>query len=142
MRFAVDLWRGQKTGLFLDQRENHLVARAYARGRVLDGFTYDGGFALQWRGSRDEVLAVDVSAEAVARVEANAARNGLANVTTRDANVFDLLRELDQRGRALRHRDPRPSRVRQEPGRGREGGAGLQGHQPAGARSSCGPAAA
>src|SRR5262245_7302279 len=43
----ADLWRGQKTGLFLDQRENHLMARAYASGRVLDAFTYAGGFALQ-----------------------------------------------------------------------------------------------
>ena len=47
VRFRVDLRKGQKTGLFLDQRENHLAARQYARGRVLDGFTYDGGFALQ-----------------------------------------------------------------------------------------------
>ena len=46
-RFGVDLRRGQKTGLFLDQRENHLAARRYARGRALDCFTYDGGFALQ-----------------------------------------------------------------------------------------------
>ena len=44
--FEADLWKGQKTGLFLDQRENHLMARSYARGRVLDGFTYNGGFAL------------------------------------------------------------------------------------------------
>ena len=47
MRLRVDLRKGQKTGLFLDQRENHLAARRYARGRVLDCFSYDGGFALQ-----------------------------------------------------------------------------------------------
>ena len=98
MRFRVDLRKGQKTGLFLDQRENHLAARQYARGRVLDGFTYDGGFALQVARQADEVMAVDLSAEALERVKANAALNGLANVTTRDANVFDLLKELDQRG--------------------------------------------
>jgi 23S rRNA (cytosine1962-C5)-methyltransferase len=98
VRFRVDLRRGQKTGLFLDQRENHLAARQYARGRVLDSFTYDGGFALQVARGADEVTAVDLSAEALERVKANAARNGIANVTTRDANVFDLLKELDQRG--------------------------------------------
>ena len=98
VRLAVDLREGQKTGLFLDQRENHLAARRYARGRVLDAFTYDGGFALQVARQSDEVTAVDLSAEALARVKANAARNGLENVTARDANVFDLLRDLDQRG--------------------------------------------
>jgi 23S rRNA (cytosine1962-C5)-methyltransferase len=89
---------GQKTGLFLDQRENHLMARTYARWRVLDGFTYDGGFALQAATVAESVLAVDVSADAVGRVRANAARNGLANVTAQEANVFDLLRELGQKG--------------------------------------------
>jgi 23S rRNA (cytosine1962-C5)-methyltransferase len=98
VRFRVDLRRGQKTGLFLDQRENHLAARQYARGRVLDGFTCDGGFALQVARGAEEVTAVDLSAEALERVKANAARNGIANVRTRDANVFDLLKELDQRG--------------------------------------------
>jgi 23S rRNA (cytosine1962-C5)-methyltransferase len=98
LRFQADLWRGQKTGLFLDQRENHLLAREYARGRVLDAFTYGGGFALHMAAAADEVLAVDVSAEALARVAGNAALNGLADrVRTREANVFDLLRELQER---------------------------------------------
>jgi len=65
---------------------------------VLDSFTYDGGFALQVARQSDEVVAVDLSAEALERVKANAALNGLGNVTTRDANVFDLLHDLDQRG--------------------------------------------
>jgi 23S rRNA (cytosine1962-C5)-methyltransferase len=95
VRFRVDLHKGQKTGLFLDQRENHLAARKYARGRVLDGFTYDGGFALQVARHSGEVIAVDLSAESLERVKANAALNGLGNVTTRDANVFDLLKILD-----------------------------------------------
>ena len=97
VRLAVDLRGGQKTGLFLDQRENHLAARRYARGRVLDAFCYDGGFALQVARDADQVLAVDLSEDALARVRANAERNGLANVETRDANVFDLLHELDKR---------------------------------------------
>jgi 23S rRNA (cytosine1962-C5)-methyltransferase len=98
VRFRVDLRKGQKTGLFLDQRENHLAARGYARGRVFDGFTYDGGFALQVAREAEEVLAVDLSAEALERVRSNAALNGLTNVTPRDANVFDLLRALDDAG--------------------------------------------
>jgi len=98
VRLGVDLRQGQKTGLFLDQRENHHAARRYARGRVLDAFCYDGGFALQVAREAAEVTAVDLSAEALARVKANAARSGISNVTTRDANVFDLLHELDQRG--------------------------------------------
>jgi 23S rRNA (cytosine1962-C5)-methyltransferase len=98
VRLEADLWRGQKTGLFLDQRENHAMARAYARGRVLDGFTYNGGFGLAVAQKADEVLAVDVSAEAVARVQRNAALNEVTNVTAREANVFDLLHDLDGRG--------------------------------------------
>jgi 23S rRNA (cytosine1962-C5)-methyltransferase len=98
VRFEADLWRGQKTGLFLDQRENHLMARGYARGRVLDGFSYHGGFALHAARVADHVLAVDTSAEAVAQIAQNAERNGLANVAARDANLFDLLRELYDAG--------------------------------------------
>jgi 23S rRNA (cytosine1962-C5)-methyltransferase len=98
VRFEADLWKGQKTGLFLDQRENHLMARAYARGRVLDAFTYNGGFALQVAAVASEVMAVDVSAESVERVRKNAALNGAANVTAREANVFDVLHELADAG--------------------------------------------
>jgi len=98
VRLEADLWLGQKTGLFLDQRENHAMAREYAGGRVLDGFTYNGGFGLAVAAKADEVLAVDVSTEAVARVQRNATLNGVTNVTAREANVFDLLHELDGRG--------------------------------------------
>ena len=94
----ADLWRGQKTGLFLDQRENHRMVESYARGRVLDAFTYQGGFALHAARVADTVLAADVSGEALAHVAGNAARNSLANVTTREANAFDLLRELEHGG--------------------------------------------
>jgi 23S rRNA (cytosine1962-C5)-methyltransferase len=98
VRLRVDLRKGQKTGLFLDQRENHLAARAYARGRVFDGFTYDGGFALQVAREAEEVLAVDLSAESLERVRTNAALNDLSNVSPVDANVFDLLRSFDDSG--------------------------------------------
>ncbi len=98
VRLRADLRHGQKTGLFLDQRENHLAVRRYARGRALDCFTYDGGFALQMARQCDSVIAVDLSAESLERVKSNAARNGLGNVETRDANAFDLLRSLESAG--------------------------------------------
>lgn len=98
LRLEVDLWKGQKTGLFLDQRENHAAARQYARGRVLDAFAYDGGFGLAVARQADEVLAVDVSAEAVARLARNAALNGLENVRAEERNAFDLLHDLDKAG--------------------------------------------
>jgi 23S rRNA (cytosine1962-C5)-methyltransferase len=99
VRFVVDPWKGQKTGLFLDQRENHVAVREYARGRVLDAFSYAGGFALNLAPVAKEVLAVDISGEALARLRRNAERNGLGNLQTREANAFDVLRELADEGR-------------------------------------------
>jgi 23S rRNA (cytosine1962-C5)-methyltransferase len=94
VRLAVDVRHGQKTGLFLDQRENHAVAAMLARGRALDAFAYQGGFALAMAVHAESVLALDSSEPAVAIVRANAARNGLSNLEVREANVFDELREL------------------------------------------------
>ena len=96
--YRVDPWRGQKTGLFLDQRENREAAARYAHGRLLDCFSYNGGFALALAPKCDSVEALDVSAEAVARITENAAANGLTNVTAREANVFDELRHLERDG--------------------------------------------
>jgi 23S rRNA (cytosine1962-C5)-methyltransferase len=96
--YTVDPWHGQKTGLFLDQRENREAAARYAHGRMLDGFSYNGGFALALAPACDTVEALDVSADAVARISANAAANGLTNVTAREANVFDELRHLERDG--------------------------------------------
>ncbi len=98
VEYAVDLFHGQKTGLFLDQRENREAALRYASGRLLDTFSYNGGFALALAPRCDEVLAVDISEDAVARIQLNAQRNRLANVTARAMNVFDELRELERRG--------------------------------------------
>ncbi len=95
-RFQVDLLQGQKTGAFLDQQENYRAAARYARGRVLDGFCYAGGFAVHLAARAESVLAVDISAEAVAQARRNVQANGLANVAVIEANVFDLLRELDR----------------------------------------------
>ena len=98
VRLEVDPWRGQKTGLFLDQRENRAAAARYARGRLLDAFSYNGGFALALAPRCDDVVALDVSADAVARIVRNAAANGRSNVTAREANVFDELRHFERSG--------------------------------------------
>jgi 23S rRNA (cytosine1962-C5)-methyltransferase len=95
---VVDPYRGQKTGQFLDQRENRVAAAQYARGRMLDAFSYNGGFALALAPKCDDVLAIDISEDAVARTRANAERNGLSHVHARAMNVFDELRELERRG--------------------------------------------
>jgi 23S rRNA (cytosine1962-C5)-methyltransferase len=94
--YDVDVRHGQKTGLFLDQRENREAAARYARGRLLDCFTYNGGFALRLAAQCEAVHAIDQSADAVARVLSNAARNGLTNVTASEANVFDELRHYER----------------------------------------------
>src|SRR4051812_27098671 len=98
VRYDVDPWHGQKTGLFLDQRENREAALRYARGRLLDAFSYNGGFALSLAPKCESVLAVDISEDAVARIRDNAARNGLAQVEARAMNVFDELREQERLG--------------------------------------------
>jgi 23S rRNA (cytosine1962-C5)-methyltransferase len=95
VEYDVDVWHGQKTGLFLDQRENREAAAVYARGRALDCFSYSGGFALKLAARADTTLAVDISEDAVARVKHNARRNGLV-VDARVGNVFDELRGLER----------------------------------------------
>ena len=92
----VDLWHGQKTGLFLDQRENRVAARAYAHGRLLDCFSYHGAFALQLADRCESVVALDVSEDAVGHIRRNAERNGIGNVEARLANVFDALRQMER----------------------------------------------
>ena len=94
----VDLWHGQKTGLFLDQRENRAAARSYAQGRLLDGFSYHGAFALQMADRCEYVTALDVSEEAVGHITANAKRNGVTNLEARCINVFDELRRMERAG--------------------------------------------
>jgi 23S rRNA (cytosine1962-C5)-methyltransferase len=98
IRYDVDPWHGQKTGLFLDQRENRAAAATYARGRLLDAFSYNGGFALTLAAACDEVLALDISADAVSQIARNAQANGITNVAAREANVFDELRHFERTG--------------------------------------------
>jgi len=93
--YQVDVRGGQKTGLFLDQRENRVAARQYARGRLLDCFSYDGGFALVLARRCSETIAFDVAETAIGRLRANASRNDLS-IDARVGNVFDELRALDR----------------------------------------------
>jgi 23S rRNA (cytosine1962-C5)-methyltransferase len=99
LRFHVEPLGGQKTGSFLDQRENRLAARAAAqttnRGRALDCFTFNGAFALHLASVCDNVIGIDISGEAVAAAQRNAALNEITNVEFREANVFDVLREVE-----------------------------------------------
>lgn len=94
----VDPLSGQKTGYFLDQRENRVRAADYARGRCLDVFCYQGGFGLQLaRGGAEQVLLVDQSERSLRMAEQAAERNELA-VETRSDNAFDFLREQQSSG--------------------------------------------
>lgn len=97
LSFRISPLEGQKTGSFLDQRENHFAARRFAHGRALDGFTFNGGFALNLAGC-DEVVALDISDDAIALAKENAALNGINNVRFETANVFDALREYEKSG--------------------------------------------
>ncbi|MDD5542240.1 MAG: class I SAM-dependent rRNA methyltransferase [Acidobacteriia bacterium] len=96
IRFIARLLEGQKTGSFLDQRENHQAARGYARGQALDCFTYAGGFALHLAATCRQVLAIDSSASAVDLGRRNALLNGVQNVEFKEANVFDELKAFDR----------------------------------------------
>lgn len=98
VRFIVEPLSGQKTGAFLDQRENRLAARAVARGRALDCFTFAGAFALNVAPVCNSVLGLDISGDAVAAARRNAELNNANNVEFREANVFDALRELEAAG--------------------------------------------
>jgi len=102
LRFLVAPSGGQKTGSFLDQRENRIAARHAAqisnRGRALDCFTFNGAFALHLAEVCEHVTGIDISGEAVAAARRNAKLNNLNNVEFREANVFDALREMEATG--------------------------------------------
>jgi 23S rRNA (cytosine1962-C5)-methyltransferase len=92
VRFLAAPWGGQKTGAFLDQRENRTLIGSLARGRALDCFSYHGSFALHLAQRADHVVALDVSEAALARARANCNLNGLQNVELVEANAFDYLK--------------------------------------------------
>jgi 23S rRNA (cytosine1962-C5)-methyltransferase len=94
VRYLAAPWDGQKTGAFLDQRPNRLLAGALARrgGRALDCFAYHGSFAIHLAGRAGRVLALDASRDALERGAANAALNGLTNIEWREGDAFETLR--------------------------------------------------
>ncbi len=91
LKLEADLLHGQKTGVYLDQRENYLAAQRWAKGRVLDCFTSTGGFALHTAANAESVEAIDSSAPALATAEANARNNSIGNIQFRQADVFEFL---------------------------------------------------
>jgi 23S rRNA (cytosine1962-C5)-methyltransferase len=104
LRWGIDLAEGQKTGYYLDQRDNRLAAAKYMNGRrVLDMFCYSGGFALNAakHGNATEVIAYDSSAKALALAKANAQLNGISNVHFEQEDGFDALARLARVGQGF-----------------------------------------
>ncbi len=99
IRFGVDVAHGQKTGFYLDQRENRiLIGNLGVKGSCLDAFCYEGGFGLHLaRGGAKEVMGIDSQSEAIARAQENCRLNGFSEDTVhfRTANVFDALKEFE-----------------------------------------------
>ena len=93
IRFLAAPRHGQKTGAFLDQRENRVFVGEHARGRALDCFSYHGSFALHLARRAESVVALDVSAPALQRAGENCARNSITNVQLVEADTFDYLRD-------------------------------------------------
>lgn len=94
IKMLVDVKNGQKTGYFLDQKENRYAARKYCSGEVLDCFCNSGGFSLNAATVADNVIACDISTLALKNVEDNARLNGFTNVTTLCGDVFEVLRDF------------------------------------------------
>ena len=98
IRYLAAPWHGQKTGAFLDQRENRARAGQLARGRTLDCFSFHGSFALHLAQRSAQVTAIDSSGDALARARMNAQLNGFSNIDFVEANAFDFLREQEVAG--------------------------------------------
>ena len=96
IRYLAAPWRGQKTGAFLDQRENRELVGRVARGRALDCFSYHGSFALHLARGAERVTALDSSAHALSRAEENFRRNGFTNGEFVEANAFEFLKEQER----------------------------------------------
>jgi 23S rRNA (cytosine1962-C5)-methyltransferase len=98
VKFLAAPWTGQKTGAFIDQRENRYFVGTVARGRSLDCFSYHGSFALHLARKSSHVTALDSSGPALLRAAENAGRNALHNISFVEANAFDYLREQGREG--------------------------------------------
>ena len=95
IRYIAAPYTGQKTGAFLDQRENRHLAGQAAKGIALDCFSYHGSFAMHLAQNADEVIALDSSAQALERARANAKLNDITNIDFVETNAFDFLREKE-----------------------------------------------
>jgi 23S rRNA (cytosine1962-C5)-methyltransferase len=98
IRYMAAPYTGQKTGAFLDQRENRHLAGQFAKGVALDCFSYHGSFALHLAQNADQVIALDSSAQALERAKQNAALNGITNIDFVETNAFDFLKEKETDG--------------------------------------------
>lgn len=98
VKFYIAPLEGQKTGSFLDQRENHFAVRRFAFGAALDCFTFNGGFALNLARVCETVRAIDISEDAISLARRNAELNDITNIEFRTANAFDALREMEKAG--------------------------------------------
>ncbi|MFA7417016.1 MAG: class I SAM-dependent rRNA methyltransferase [Acholeplasma sp.] len=100
IKLSVDVKNGQKTGTFLDQKQNHNAIKPYVNNKsVLDCFSHIGGFALHAASyGAKEVLALDISKDATLQIEKNASLNGFTNVKTEVCDVFDKLRSMVKAG--------------------------------------------
>jgi 23S rRNA (cytosine1962-C5)-methyltransferase len=98
IRYRVDLWNGQKTGAYLDQRENRIRAGRLLKGRILDAFCYEGLFALHAARGSSETVAVDSSPEALAQAAENVCLNSLDRIRFVRENVFDFLKAQNEAG--------------------------------------------
>jgi 23S rRNA (cytosine1962-C5)-methyltransferase len=96
VRYLAAPWDGQKTGAFLDQRENRALIGDLARGRALDAFSYHGSFALHLARHAAEVTALDSSAAALSRGRVNATLNGASNITFIEADAFEYLKRAER----------------------------------------------
>ena len=94
IKMLVDVKNGQKTGYFLDQKENRFTARRYSKGEVLDCFCNSGGFSLNAATVAESVIACDISELALQNVRDNAKLNGFKNIQTLQGDVFEVLRNF------------------------------------------------
>ncbi|MDD4878831.1 MAG: class I SAM-dependent rRNA methyltransferase [Candidatus Omnitrophica bacterium] len=99
IKYLVDIMNGQKTGAYLDQRENHIASERYSRGKALDCFSYQGLFSLHMALSADEVTAVDSSGPALEALKQNAELNGLAKIRTVEGKVSETLKSFQKEER-------------------------------------------
>lgn len=96
IKYLVDILNGQKTGAYLDQRENRIASEKYARGKTLDCFAYQGLFSLHAAKSSEGVTAIDSSAQALEALDENVRLNSFKNIGTQEGNVFDILKSFQK----------------------------------------------